>query len=382
MGSAASAYKAKEEEHGFKNLEDLEEVKEFVREEVKRPSDANDLTSHEAAKAEVTRYRTLIRELSVKLDLTDSSQQIFRHSRAENLVSDDDGTLIQVNQYRLSKVLGVGSFGVVVSARDMSLGKNFAMKVIDRHRMNRGLLGRKESALDEVKREIAIQKQLKHQNILPLVEVIDAPGHPKTYLVMELVEGGALMPDVSMSDPLPLDRARVIFWQLASALQYLHAHNVVHKDIKPSNLLVTDQNHLYLSDFGASQMFAEDELPLISSTDGTMAFFAPEMCYGENQFDGKKADIWALGASLFMLVHGHPPFVADSPDALVEKIARGVIEYPSSSEKEEVNDLLRKILVKDADKRPSLAEIASHSWCTSGLNKLLPKWEDHEIPVS
>lgn len=288
--------------------------------------------------------------------------------------SEDDGSTIKVNDYQLGPLLGAGSFGVVVKAQHKS-GAWYAIKIIDRKRMRRRLLAMPGESDDSVKREIAIQKRLRHPNILPLIEVIDDPDHPKTYLVTSLVDGGPLMQDASVCPAISETRARHLFVQLVAAVDFLHKNNIIHKDIKPSNLLVDKSDHLYLSDFGAAQMFKDDELPMINRTDGTMAFIAPEMCSGE-EFNGKLADIWAIGATLYMMIFGRPPFIEESAQALVEAIQEGQVSYPRreviegdnnvQTQNMTVENLLQRILEKDVSKRATIQEIAIHPWCSNG----------------
>mmetsp|Transcript_29897 Transcript_29897/g.47505 ORF Transcript_29897/g.47505 Transcript_29897/m.47505 type:complete len:488 (-) Transcript_29897:2952-4415(-) len=292
---------------------------------------------------------------------------------------DDDGNELKVNQYILGKLLGLGAFGVVVRCVNEANGINFAMKVLDKKRLTRKRVGMFDNAYSNVKREIAIQKKLKHPNVLPLVEVINSDS--KTYLVSNLVNGGAMMPDAMKWEPIDKSRRRHLFCQLISALDYLHAQNIIHRDVKPSNLLVeSGTDHLYLSDFGAAQMFDNQELPLINSTEGTMAFFAPEMCTGDD-FDGKKADIWAAGATLFMMAYGFPPFIASNQQELLDTVEVGLVKFPdaSSGVEDSLVDLLKGILNKDVEKRLCLGDIARHNWATENgkVSSTLSQREDY-----
>ncbi|GBG29184.1 Protein kinase, putative [Hondaea fermentalgiana] len=305
---------------------------------------------------------------------------------SNEVTADEDGNVIKVNGYKLGAVIGTGSFGVVVRARHET-GMFCAIKIIDRKRLKRAQFGPRTSnaSRTDLKREIAIQKRLRHPNILPLIEVIDDPSHPKTYMVTSFVDGGALMPDHSKASPLQECRARRLMVQLVSAVDYLHKHNIIHKDIKPSNLLVDKTDRLLLSDFGAAQAFRDDEDPMINRTDGTMAFLAPEMCSGE-AFNGKLTDIWAVGATLFMMIFGTPPFVADTAQALIDLIQEGDVNYPprpgsagvtTRESDHDVVGLLKSILEKDLSKRASFAQISAHPWSTDygRVEFLLPEVE-------
>ncbi len=289
-----------------------------------------------------------------------------------------DGNAVSVNQYDIQSVLGFGSFGVVVRAVDRDSGLEYAIKVIDPHRVQRASLGmpgqvvslraaqsrREEADLDPLRREVAIHKRLAHPYILPLYEVIVGPGaFPRTYVVLKLVSGGPVMADASKQAALPELRCRRIFVQLVSALRYLHATGIVHLDIKPSNLLVEQgSERLYLSDFGVSRAFRPDELAVIEATQGTMGFFSPEMCTGGGPFDGKLADVWAAGATLFMMATGSPPFISASAAVLADKIANCDVSWAAAraTVPADLIDLLTKLLAPK-ERRLSLLAIADHA---------------------
>lgn len=227
-----------------------------------------------------------------------------------------------VNQYLLSEQIGKGAFGEVRKAVSQMDGKAYAVKILNKSVLSRKSMGRFGNALQSVKREVAIHKMLDHPNVVRLHEVIDSSDHDRIYMVSDLVPGGALQPDALEADPLPLAEARHYFAQLVAAMQYLHFNRVVHRDIKPGNLLANRKTReLKVADFGVSHVHEEGGDGL-RSTAGTAAFTSPEMTEG-GVFSGKKADVWAVGCSLYMMLYGRPPFVAkriyEIFDAIVEK---------------------------------------------------------------
>merc|ERR1711924_165010 len=114
-------------------------------------------------------------------------------------------------------------------------GAAVAVKILNKRRLKKKRIGRFGNALKEVQKEIAVWKKLRHQNVVPLYEVIDDDDHHKLYLVSEFIPGGSVMPDAKKTEPLQIEDARNVFRQLISALDYLHAQDVVHRDIKPGN---------------------------------------------------------------------------------------------------------------------------------------------------
>ncbi|KJE96659.1 CAMKK/CAMKK-META protein kinase, variant 3 [Capsaspora owczarzaki ATCC 30864] len=175
-------------------------------------------------------------------------------------------------------------------------------------------------AFDPVHQEIAVMKRLLHPCLVRLFEVIDDPENNFICLVLEYVPGGSLqdmlrrVPD----RPLVLERARSIFRDVLQGMQYLHYHRIIHRDIKPDNLLLTLEGRVKITDFGVSRI-VNPTSNVMRDTAGTPAFHAPEMTTGA-MFDGFRCDIWALGCVLHVMTTGHVPFTGDSLFKLYENI--------------------------------------------------------------
>ena len=262
-----------------------------------------------------------------------------------------------------------------------------AIKVLNKKKLRRKRIGRFGNALQNVSKEIAVWKLLDHPNVVPLYEVIDAKESGDIYLVSEFVDGGEAMPDELTADPLPWKRAQRIFGQLSRAVEYLHFQHVVHRDIKPGNILLSGENdHVMLTDFGVSGMFEEgpDEL---RSTDGTAAFLAPEMFSGD-AFSGKLTDIWACGVTLYMMLFGRTPFTAATLPDLYEAIANDALAFPEDDDAfrdipSEARDLLAGILEKDPAKRLSIDAIKAHPFVRGGgADEGIGKVQSVKIEVS
>lgn len=150
-----------------------------------------------------------------------------------------------------------------------------------------------------------------------------------------------------------------IFRQVVSGIRYLHYQNVVHGDIKPQNLLLGDDGLVKIADFGISQMLSASGQKLADAA-GTPAFMSPELCQGQS-FSGQLADIWAIGATMFMLKFGHPPFLAKSIINLYVKIINDPLVFPAPIDPG-LKNLLENLLVKDPMKRYTLQQIIMHPW--------------------
>eukprot|EP00164_Ancoracysta_twista_P011204 GFYU01017194.1.p1 GENE.GFYU01017194.1~~GFYU01017194.1.p1 ORF type:complete len:418 (+),score=53.16 GFYU01017194.1:249-1502(+) len=289
-----------------------------------------------------------------------------------------------VNQYTLTKKLGEGAYGKVKLAYETdNKKKQYAVKI-----MNKSILKKKKNgstvALDDVMREIAIMKKLKHANVATLYEVIDDPEKEKMYLVMELIEGGVTM-DQQKPKPLKEKRVQDLMRDALLGLEYLHFQRVIHRDIKPENLLVTKSGWLKYTDFGVSQTYDPDDDDSMRKTAGSPAFMAPETCTGE-VFHGKDVDIWALGITCFMWLTGEVPFKqmpGDGPMALYDRIQEDPVVFPSKPKiSASCRDFLECMLEKDPDRRATLAELKEHDFVTSNGAHPLPELQVKKIEVS
>jgi len=278
-----------------------------------------------------------------------------------------------VNQYLIIKDLGKGSFGKVKLCLNVDDNCLYALKVVSKKQMRRRLFAGKRSRTnvsdEEFLKEISVMKSLQHPNIVQLFEVIDDPSDDKLLMVMEYVEGGEVVSEEQLTTlsrrGFSEDIARRHFRDLIKGLDYLHYQNIIHRDIKPENLLLTEHGSVKLSDFGSASHIPDGNDTMLD-TCGTRAFFAPEMCNGEGSpYGGKKADIYAAGVVLYVLIFLRLPFESDHPGELFEKITR---EEPDFSGRPDVSadviDLLKRLLDKNPDRRLSLEQIMIHDWFT------------------
>mmetsp|Transcript_10805 Transcript_10805/g.37524 ORF Transcript_10805/g.37524 Transcript_10805/m.37524 type:complete len:423 (-) Transcript_10805:1325-2593(-) len=232
-------------------------------------------------------------------------------------------------------------------------------------------------------REVAIMKKLDHPNVVSLYEVIDDPSGPFLFLVLEYVESGPILRNSGNMQHIAEPVARQYFREIVKGLDYLHFNKVIHRDLKPENLLKSADGTIKISDFGVSELF--DNSDTLKRTAGTPAFLAPEVCTGE-AFQGKPADIWALGVVLYSFVFGRTPFMADTVILMFEAITKVPLVFPTKVLiSDELMDLLTRILTKDAEERIKLPEIMVHPWVTDkGVQPMESPYEilDGVKPVS
>lgn len=206
-----------------------------------------------------------------------------------------------VGRFKLIGAVGSGSFGTVFKALDPDLGRLVAVKVPrEGARTGRPTLAR-------FLREARHIARLRHQGIVPLYEVGHHEGLP--YLVSAFVQGPTLEDLLTARRPTPSESARIIA-EVADALQYAHDQGVIHRDVKPSNIILDDDGRPYLMDFGVAKSDAADLATLTSEGQviGTPAYMSPEQAQGDTHATDRRSDVYSLGVVLYQLLAGEPPF--------------------------------------------------------------------------
>uniref|UniRef100_A0A6N2LNN1 non-specific serine/threonine protein kinase n=1 Tax=Salix viminalis TaxID=40686 RepID=A0A6N2LNN1_SALVM len=249
--------------------------------------------------------------------------------------SEDENGNKMVNEYVRQYKIGAGSYGKVVLYQSSIDGKHYAIKAFHKSHLLKLRVAPSETAMTDVLREVLIMKMLDHPNIVNLVEVIDDPNADHFYMVLEYVDGKRVWEGSGPPGGIGEDTARMYLRDIVSGLMYLHAHNIVHGDIKPDNVLVTRSGTVKIGDFSISQVVKDDNDELRRSP-GTPVFTAPECCLGVI-YHGKAADTWAVG------IVNNPLVLPDEMNA-------------------ELKDLLEGLLCKDPALRITLDAVTNHTW--------------------
>ncbi|HET6945989.1 MAG TPA: protein kinase, partial [Gaiellaceae bacterium] len=247
--------------------------------------------------------------------------------------------------YRIEEQIGHGGMGIVYRAYDLRLKRTVALKLVT-----------PELALDECfrerfARETELAISLEHPNVVPIHDAGDVAG--RLYLAMRLVAGRDLRKLLRAEGALEPSRALAICRQVANALDAAHAKGLVHRDVKPSNILLDEAEHVYLADFGLTRQLEEEGARAGEGRSvGTPAYLAPEQIEGEH-VDGR-ADVYSLGCVLYECLTGEAPFVHDS--RLAVAWAHLEEEPPSASERdsdlpETIDAVLRGAMAKSPDER-------------------------------
>jgi serine/threonine protein kinase len=208
--------------------------------------------------------------------------------------------LADFGDYELLEEVGRGGQGVVYRARQKSLNRTVALKVIG--------LGHwaTEAHLKRFRREAEAAASLEHPGIVPIYEVGERDG--SCYFSMKFVEGGQL-DEVVKREPMPIRQVVELIAKVARTVHYAHEHGILHRDIKPGNILLDGKGEPHLTDFGLARL-VESESTVTHTLEvlGTPSYMAPEQAVGNNAALTAATDVYALGAVLYQLLTGHPPF--------------------------------------------------------------------------
>jgi serine/threonine-protein kinase len=206
----------------------------------------------------------------------------------------------EFGDYELLEEIGRGGQGVVFRARQKSLSRTVALKVIG--------LGQwaTKAHLKRFRREAEAAASLDHPCIVPIYEVGEGDG--SCYFSMKFVEGGQL-DEVVRREPMPVRQAVELIAKVARTVHYAHEHHILHRDIKPGNILIDQQGEPHLTDFGLARLLeTESTVTRTLEVLGTPSYMAPEQATGKNTQLTSATDVYGLGAVLYQLLTGHPPF--------------------------------------------------------------------------
>jgi eukaryotic-like serine/threonine-protein kinase len=249
------------------------------------------------------------------------------------------------NRYALKAPLGRGGMGVVWRAQDLVLGREVAVKeVVFPPAMPPE---ERRPAQARVMREARAAARLNHPGAVTLYDVVQDGGG--TFIVMELVEAPTLADLVRTDGPLPVERVAEIGEQLAAALEAAHAAGIVHRDVKPGNVMVGARGVAKLADFGIASLQGDPQLTSTGLVIGSPAYMSPEQAKGEES--GPPTDFWALGATMFYAVEGEAPFDRGTSIATLAAVVNDPPRTPSRAGP--LTGLITALLAKDPADRPS-----------------------------
>ncbi|KAI8803162.1 kinase-like domain-containing protein [Cladochytrium replicatum] len=333
-----------------------------------------------------------------------SSNFIQKIDSAEVVWKQPIKNLKLIGPYLLGEQIGKGAFGKVKEGLCSETLQRVAVKIISKKRVRKV-----QNGVANIIREIRLLRRLKHKNIIKLIDVyckvednesnvgmfnwfqtieeepilwaddngITSERHVevlKWYLIFEYCPYSLqTLLDQSATKCLSVAHAHWFFVQAIDGLSYLHAQKVIHRDIKPGNMLITADGVLKITDFGISEQFSvyEPGEMYTSAFAGTHQFISPEVAEGVSDCRGDKVDVWASGVMLYNLVTGRYPFEIDEEGNLLllyEKIISGQFQIPSTVDPV-LSELIIGMLDKEPSKRFSVGEVMSHPWICSTFNQ-------------
>ncbi|XP_047429988.1 hormonally up-regulated neu tumor-associated kinase homolog [Mugil cephalus] len=270
----------------------------------------------------------------------------------------------RVGSYLVGKMINKGSFAKVMEGLHIGTGEKVAIKVIDKKK------ARQDSyVLKNMKREPRIHQMVRHPHIVVLLETLETEN--SYYMAMELCAGGDLMDRICERKRLEEREVRRYTRQILSAVEHLHKHGIVHRDLKIENFLLDEHNNIKIVDFGLSNTLKAESLSLelLSTQCGSPAYAAPELLAHRKY--GPKVDVWSVGVSMFAMLTGTLPFTVEPFNIkhLHQKMVNGEIcSIPSDVSKGAVSFVL-SLLEPDPAKRPSVRAAMEERWINEGYAK-------------
>jgi len=289
-----------------------------------------------------------LQELMIELGYLTANQA----ERLKKAFKESRSTTHQIPGYKVLGKLGAGAMAVVYKARQLSLNRTVAIKVLPRR------FTENPEYVERFYKEGQAAGKLNHPNIVQAVDVGEAGGYH--YFVMEYVEGKTIYDDLAAGKTFPEPNALDIAIQVARALSHAHSVGLIHRDVKPKNIMITDDGIVKLADMGLARETTDVELAKTEKGKayGTPYYIAPEQIRGEMDIDGR-ADIYGLGATLYHMLTGRVPFMADDPSDVMRKHLREELIPPdhiNTSLSAGISEVIEVMMAKNKEKRYSDCE--------------------------
>mgnify|MGYP002624748328 CR=1 FL=1 len=295
-----------------------------------------------------------------------------------------------IDDYIIKNTIGKGTFSTVKLGENIKTKQKVAIKILNKEKI------KAKEDLDRINREIKILQMMDHPNIIKTYKI--SQNTKNFFIIMEYCDGGELFNYIVEKEKLDENEASMFFYQLISALEYIHSLGITHRDLKPENLLLVKNKIIKIIDFGLSNYFNGEKQ--LETPCGSPSYASPEIIKGE-AYNGFNIDIWASGIILFAMLCGYLPFDDDEEEedddeedhsyggninrksskdvssdesedneVLFQRILEGKLEYPSHLSKDAV-DLMKKILVVDPNKRIQIKDIKKHKFFLLGQKNYL-----------
>ena len=263
-------------------------------------------------------------------------------------------------RYRLKRRIGQGSYGIVFTCdyaetEESSAPPAFACKVIDKSRL-------KEKDAEHLQHEVSILSKIHHENVLSLRDLLEIGKY--VLIVSDYMEGGELFKKIADGGKFSEAEARRVLLQIARGIAYLHEKGICHRDIKPENILCSGEKENFrvvIADFGLAKMYKEK----MGSVCGSLPYAAPEILSKRGSYS-EKCDIWSFGVVVYVLLTARFPFFDGDKTHIPHLVCNE--DYNRNNLKDlssEAQAFISRLLVKDADARPTAADLLCDRWMTA-----------------
>jgi len=281
---------------------------------------------------------------------------------------------INLEAFKIIRVIGKGSFGKVFLVRDKSNGTLYAMKVLKKDYII------KKNQVEHTTTERSVLSYIHHPFVVGLNMAFQTVD--KLFLVLDYCPGGELFFHLGKVGRFPEERSKFYAAQITLALEYVHKMDVIYRDLKPENVLLDQHGNVRLTDFGLSKEGVSDHSTGANSFCGTPEYIAPEVLRREGH--GRAVDWWSLGALLYEMIIGLPPFYSRNRETMFEKIMRAELNFPPQISNN-AKDLLSRLLVVNPKLRlgsgdSDASEIKEHpffvgtDWVALEAGRITPPW--------
>eukprot|EP01116_Phalansterium_solitarium_P007363 TRINITY_DN1_c38_g1_i1.p1 TRINITY_DN1_c38_g1~~TRINITY_DN1_c38_g1_i1.p1 ORF type:complete len:340 (-),score=121.71 TRINITY_DN1_c38_g1_i1:316-1335(-) len=259
---------------------------------------------------------------------------------------------IQLENFHHQRTLGTGTFGRVYLVQHRPSHRFFAMKILKKTEVVR------LKQVEHLNSERHILNSVNNPFVIKLYRSFQDDRN--LYMLLDYAPGGELFSHLRKAGKFSNDTTRFFASEIVHALEYLHNQDIVYRDLKPENLLLDNQGHVKITDFGFAKKVEDRTWTLC----GTPEYLAPEIIQSKGH--GKAVDWWALGILIFEMLAGYPPFFDDNPFGIYEKILGGKIQFPGHFDVN-AKDLVRKLLTADRTRRlgnlkGGALDVKAHKW--------------------
>lgn len=272
-------------------------------------------------------------------------------------------TITQTKNYKLGKFLAGHNAIKFHFCSSVETNQIYAAKVIQKASLE------KPKSHEKIQNEVNIQRDLKHPYIISLEEHFN--DEQNIYILYEYCQKNNLKNYILRYKRMKEELAKIVIWNIIQAVKYLHSQNILHRDIKIGNILLTAENQAKLGNF-VSSVKLENSEEKVKDISGTSNYMAPEILQNENGYSFS-VDVWSIGVVLYYLVCGYSPFKSDDVKETYRKVREEEFEFPEGIDMtDKFKDLVSGILVADPEKRLTLEHVENHEFF-KGVTEKIPK---------